>query len=58
MKIFDFLIKTFGKDNLYQEMLNSDDGQVFILGENRIKNHEGDDTVEVIMAKIIRTKSN
>jgi hypothetical protein len=41
-----------------RKMLNSEDDTLFCLGEKIIKNKEGSDTVEMIWAKIFRTKSN
>ena len=52
MKKLYFPIKTFNEDNLLEEMLNSTDGTVFILGEKHIGNQIGDDTVELTIAQI------
>lgn len=56
MKIFNFPIKTFEPENLLEEMLQAQEGTVFILGEKRIKHHEGDDTVELTIAQIKKAR--
>lgn len=55
-KIFDCPIKTFDPANLLKEMLSAESGTVFLLGEKRIKNNEGDDSVEVTIATIMKSK--
>lgn len=55
-KIFTSAVKVFNPDNLLQEMLDAEEGTVFVLGERRIKNHEGDDTVELTFAQIYKAK--
>lgn len=56
-KILGFPVKTFDPEKLQEEMVKATDGTMFLLAENRIKNHEGDDSVELIFAKIVRAKS-
>jgi len=54
MNIFDFPIKQFNPDKLLEEMLKAEEGTIFVLGENRIKHHEGDGTVELVMCRIYK----
>lgn len=54
--IFNMPIAVFNPDNLLQEMLDAKEGTVFLLGEKRTPNHEGDDTVEQTFVQIKRTK--
>lgn len=56
MKLFDAPIKTFDPQTLLEEMLASQSGTVFVLGQKSIKHHEGDDTVELTIATIQRVK--
>jgi hypothetical protein len=56
-KLYDYPIKTFDPENLLNEMLNAKDGQVFILGQKEIKNHEGDPTIETTMVTIEKFRS-
>jgi hypothetical protein len=51
-------IAVFNPDNLLEDMLVAKSGTVFMLGENRVKHHEGDDTVEMTFAVIQRTTDN
>lgn len=51
-------IQVFNPDTLLEDMLKAKEGTLFLLGENRIKNHEGDDTVEFTFARIIKTKDS
>lgn len=55
-RLFDFPIKTFDPSNLLEEMLAATDGTVFVLGEKHIKNHEGDDTVEMTFVQIKKVR--
>lgn len=55
-KVFGTPIKPVPEEKMLEEMKVAKDGTIFILEENRIKHHEGDDSVEVVMAKIIRSK--
>lgn len=54
--IYGIPIKTFDPDNLLDEMKKAKDGTVFVIGENIIKHHEGEDTVEVVMCQVFRGK--
>jgi len=54
----NFMKKKLKKCPQCRKMLNSEDDTLFCLGEKIIKNKEGSDTVEMIWAKIFRTKSN
>lgn len=54
--IFGMPIETFDPDNLLEEMKKAKDGTSFVLGENVIKHHEGEDTMEVVMCKVFRGK--
>lgn len=57
MGIFkDMDIRVFNPDTLLEDMLAAKEGTVFLLGEKRIKNHEGDDTIEHTFAQIYKTK--
>lgn len=49
-------IKVFNPDTLLEDMLEAKEGTLFLLGEKRHPNHEGDDTIEHVFAQIIRTK--
>jgi len=53
---FGFPIKTFHEENLLQEMLVAKNGDIFVLGEKRVKHHEGDDSVELIFAEVKITR--
>ena len=55
MKLFEN-IRVFNPDTLLEDMLEAEEGTVFMLGEKRIKNHEGDDTVEMTFAQIYKAK--
>lgn len=54
--LFGFPIKKFNEENLLKEMLNSNNGDLFLLGEKRIKHFEGDDSVELIFAEVKITR--
>lgn len=56
MKLYNLPIKTFDPDNLVEEMKNAKNGTMFVIGENRIEHHEGEDTVELVIATISRVK--
>lgn len=56
-KVFNFPIKTFEPDNLLEEMLNAEDGQIFILGEKEIPHYEGQSSVEITMVRIQKVRS-
>lgn len=51
-------IKSFNPDNLLQDLLNADEGTVFILGDRHIKNPEGDDTVEMTFVQIQKVRDS
>jgi hypothetical protein len=55
-KLFDFPIKTFDPKNLLEEMLNAEDGTVFVLGEKFIPQHEGDDICEITMVQVKKSR--
>lgn len=54
-KIYDFP-KTFKPKNLFEEMLNAEDGQVFILDQRSIPQQEGDDVTELTIAVIQKVR--
>lgn len=58
MKLFNFPVKTFDPNNLLEEMMESSEGTVFVLGQKVIKTHEGDDSVESVMAQIRRVNDS
>jgi len=49
-------IRVFNPDTLLEDMLNAKEGTVFMLGEKRISNHEGDDTVEQTFVQIKKAR--
>jgi uncharacterized protein YaiL (DUF2058 family) len=56
-KIFSFPIETFeNAEQMFAKMKNAEENTMFLIKENRIKNHEGDDSVELTWAKIIKTR--
>lgn len=55
MKIFGVPIQTVKNEDLVETMASAPTGTVFVIGEAVKKNHEGDDTVELVLAQIIRT---
>ena len=57
-KLLGFPIRTFNPDKLLEEMLNADNGTIFLLGEKRIPQHEGDDLIELTLAEIKKSKFN
>lgn len=56
-KIFGMPIDVVRNEDMLDAMKHAPTGTVFVIGENVIKEHEGDDTVELVMAQIIRTHS-
>jgi predicted regulator of Ras-like GTPase activity (Roadblock/LC7/MglB family) len=52
MKLYNLPIKTFNPDKLLKEMLNAEDGTVFVLGEKLVGEQIGDNTVELTMCQI------
>ncbi len=57
MKLFDFPIETYTPENLREQMAKASDGTLFCIEVKEQKHHEGDSTVEIVWAKIFRTKS-
>jgi hypothetical protein len=57
-RLFDFPIRTFNPDNLLDEMLNAEEGTIFVLGEKAIKHTEGDDSVELTFVQIKKSEDN
>lgn len=55
-KIFTSAVKVFDPDNLLEAMLDATEGTVFLVGEQRIRNPEGDGTVEMTFAQIYKAK--
>lgn len=55
--MFSFPMKTFDPDNLLNELLSAKEGTMFLLGENSVQHEEGDNTIELVWVKVIRTKS-
>lgn len=57
-RLFDMPIKVFKPEDLLHEMLQSENGTIFVLGENLIHAPEGDDSIELITATISRNKDS
>ena len=55
MNFYDMPLKTFDPKFWQEEMLKQKHGTLFLIGEDRTINPEGDDTVELVFAQIIRT---
>ena len=56
-KLFDFPIKTFKDGNELQKlMINAEENTLFLIGEIETKFPEGDSKIELVWAKIYRTK--
>ncbi len=56
-KIFGLPIKTYkDADDLLKMMIESDGKELFLLASVKIKNQEGNDSINLIWAKIYRTK--
>lgn len=56
-ELFNFPIKMFvDDDNLQKLMMESDDQTLFLIGKNINVHFEGDDEVELVWAKIFKTK--
>jgi len=54
--LFGFPFKKFDEENLLEEMLNAKSGDLFLLGEKKIRHIEGDDSVELIFVEVKITR--
>lgn len=58
-KVFSFPIETFeNAEQMFEKMKTADENTLFLIKENRIKQHEGDDIIELTWAKIFKTRDN
>lgn len=55
-KVFGFPIKTFTDKNMRKKMMEAQEGTMFLIGENRYKFPEGEDQIELVWARIIKTR--
>lgn len=55
---YNFPFKTFDTKTLCQELIDAEDGAVFIIDSKELTKHEGDSEVELTMVIVKKVRSN
>lgn len=56
MKLYDFPIKTFDPENLMDEILKANDGDIFVLKEENVSPNIGDYWPELTIIQVKKVK--